>query len=113
MVQRVCTPGTRAQDCKQVRLHATPTECVYTRAAEPGGVLGDQRLGEVTLTDLAALPDDVARLREKLRTHWTRHGQAGESFEDFLPGTAAALLELPVRPSVRAAALRGSPRGRS
>jgi hypothetical protein len=104
VVQRVCTPGTRAQDCKQVRLHATPTECVYTRAAEPGGVLGDQRLGALTLADLAALPSDVIQLREKLRTYWTRHGQA-ESFEEFLP-RAWALLGLPVRPSVRAAALR-------
>ncbi|GLX01317.1 hypothetical protein [Microtetraspora sp. NBRC 16547] len=106
VVQRVCTSGTRAKDCKQVRLHTTPTGCVYTRAVAPGGVLGDLRLGERTLADLAALPGDVVRLREKLRTYWTRDGQAGESFEDFLPAASAALLQLPVRPSVRAAALR-------
>ncbi|MFI7051357.1 hypothetical protein ACWDOR_05240 [Streptosporangium canum] len=103
-VQQVCTPGTRAQDCKQMRLHTTSSKCVYTRAAEPGGVLGDRRLGELTLTDLAALPDDAIRLQEKLRTYWKVRPD-GESYEKFL-SRAWALLELPVKPSVRAATLR-------
>ncbi|MFJ2028563.1 CU044_5270 family protein [Streptosporangium sp. NPDC087985] len=106
-VQRVCTPGTRAGDCTEVRLRSKPSGCVYTRAAEPGGVLGDRRLGELTLADLAALPGDAGQLREKLRTFWkTRQdSQSKDSFEEFL-STSSALLELPVRPSVRAAALR-------
>jgi hypothetical protein len=103
-VQKVCTPGTRAQDCKQVRLHTTSSKCVYTRAAEPGGVLDDRQLGELTLTDLAALPDDAIRLQGKLRTYW-KASQDGASYEEFL-SRASALLELPVKPPVRAAALR-------
>ncbi|MBE1587789.1 CU044_5270 family protein [Nonomuraea angiospora] len=106
-VQRVCTPGTRAGDCAKVRLRSKPSQCVYTRAAEPGGVLGDSRLGELTLADLAALPGDAEQLREKLRTYWKtrKDSQPKGSFEEFL-ATSSALLELPVKPSVRAAALR-------
>lgn len=104
-VQRVCTPGTRAGDCAKVRLRSKPSQCVYTRAAEPGGVLGDSRLGELTLADLAALPGDAGQLREKLRTYW-KNGQDGHStFEEFL-SSSSALLELPVSPEVRAATLR-------
>lgn len=104
-VQRVCTPGTHAQDCRQIRLHTTSSKCVYTRAAEPGGVLGDRRLGELTLTDLAALPDDAIRLQEKLRTYWKARQDEERSYEEFLYETWV-LLELPVKPSVRAATLR-------
>lgn len=60
-VQRpVCTG---VGDCAKVRLRSKPSQCVYTRAAEPGGVLGDARLGELTLADLAALPGDAEQLR--------------------------------------------------
>ncbi|MFD2351056.1 hypothetical protein ACFSTC_19575 [Nonomuraea ferruginea] len=106
-VQRVCAPGTRAGDCAKVRLRAKPSQCMYTRAAEPGGVLGDSRLAELTLADLAALPGDAEQLREKLRTYWKarQDGPSKDSFEEFL-STSSALLELPVQPSVRAAALR-------
>lgn len=106
-VQRVCTPGTRAGDCGKVRLRSKPSQCVYTRAPEPSGVLGDSRLGELTLADLAALPGDVEQLREKLRTYWKtgKSSRPEDSFEEFL-ATSSALLELPVKPSVRAAALR-------
>ncbi|MFB4268747.1 hypothetical protein [Nonomuraea sp. GTA35] len=106
-VQRVCTPGGMADNCAKVRLRSKPSQCVYTRAAEPGGVLGDRRLGELTLADLAALPGDAVQLREKLRTFWKtrKDGQPKVSFEEFLP-MAFALLELPVKPSVRAATLR-------
>ncbi|TMR93414.1 CU044_5270 family protein [Nonomuraea basaltis] len=104
VVQRVCTPGTRAKDCNPVRLRAKPSECVYTRGAEPGGVIGDRRLGKLTLADLAALPGDAARLRERLRTHW-KSDRGGQSFEQFL-SNSSALLQMPVRPAVRAAALR-------
>ncbi|GAA3835832.1 hypothetical protein GCM10022226_66850 [Sphaerisporangium flaviroseum] len=107
-VQRVCMPGTRAGDCAKVRLlRSKPSQCVYTRAVEPGGVLGDSRLGELTLADLAALPGDAEQLREKLRTFWKtrRDSPPKDSFEEFL-ATSSRLLELPVKPSVRAAALR-------
>ncbi|MGI5272504.1 hypothetical protein ACQEUU_25335 [Nonomuraea sp. CA-218870] len=106
-VQRACTPGTRAGDCAQIRLSSKPSQCVYTRAAEPGGVLSDRRLGELTLADLSALPDDAEQLREKLRTYWKtrKNSRPEDSFKDFLP-MAFALLELPVKPSVRAATLR-------
>ncbi|MGW0484592.1 CU044_5270 family protein [Nonomuraea sp. NPDC003214] len=106
-VQRVCTRGTRAGDCAKLRLRSKPTQCVYTRAVEPGGVLGDSRIGELTLADLAALPGDAGQLREKLRAYWKirRAKEPGYSFEKFL-ATSTALLELPVKPSVRAAALR-------
>ncbi|MFC7642196.1 hypothetical protein ACFQX6_15420 [Streptosporangium lutulentum] len=67
-------------------------------------MLDDRRLGELTLTDLAALPDDAVRLQEKLRTYW-KASQDGDSYEEFL-SRASALLELPVKPPVRAAALR-------
>ncbi|MDP9843178.1 CU044_5270 family protein [Streptosporangium lutulentum] len=107
-VQRVCTPGTRTGDCAKVQLRSKPSQCVYTRAAEPGGVLGDSRLGELTLADLAALPSDAEQLREKLRTYWNtrKDSQPKDSFEKFLTTSSAALLELPVKPSVRAATLR-------
>lgn len=105
-VQRpVCTG---VGDCAKVRLRSKPSQCVYARAAEPGGVLGDARLGELTLTDLAALPGDAEQLREKLRTYWKIRNDSRQpkvSFEQFL-ATSSALLELPVKPSVRAAALR-------
>ncbi|MEU5865491.1 hypothetical protein ABZ815_30275 [Nonomuraea sp. NPDC047529] len=105
-VQRpVCTG---VGDCAKVRLRSKPSQCVYTRAAEPGGVLGDARLGELTLADLSALPGDAKQLREKLRTYWKIRNDSRQpkvSFEEFL-ATSAALLELPVKPSVRAAALR-------
>ncbi|MEU4324730.1 CU044_5270 family protein [Nonomuraea dietziae] len=106
-VQRVCTPGTRAGDCKKLRMRSKPSDCLYTHAAEPGGVLGDLRLGELTLADLSALPGDAALLRERLRAYWkaNKDARAWKSFEEFLP-MAQALLELPVSPSVRAAALR-------
>ncbi|GAA3472130.1 hypothetical protein [Nonomuraea roseola] len=106
-VQRVCTPGTRAGDCKKLRMRSKPSDCLYTHAAEPGGVLGDLRLGELTLADLSALPGDAALLRERLRAYWKagENARAWKSFEEFLP-MALALLELPVSPSVRAAALR-------
>ncbi|MGW4800192.1 hypothetical protein ACWEPC_48020, partial [Nonomuraea sp. NPDC004297] len=106
-VQRVCTPGTRAGDCAKVRLQSKPSQCVYTRAAEPGGVLGDRRLGELTLADLAALPADPEQLQEKLRSYWKtrKNSQPKDSFEESL-ATPFALLELPVKPSVRAAVLR-------
>ncbi|MFC5822553.1 CU044_5270 family protein [Nonomuraea insulae] len=104
-VRRVCTPGTRAGDCAKVRLHSKPSQCVYTRAAEPGGVLGDSRLGELTLADLAALPVDAGQLREKLRTYWKNDQDGHSTFEEFL-SSSSALLELPVSPAVRAAALR-------
>ncbi|MFI9593800.1 CU044_5270 family protein [Nonomuraea sp. NPDC052265] len=104
-VQRVCT---RASDCAKVQLRSKPSQCVYARAAEPGGVLADRRLGELTLADLAALPGDAEELREKLRTYWKIRNDSRQpkvSFEQFLV-TSSALLELPVKPSVRAAALR-------
>ncbi|MEV2272097.1 hypothetical protein [Nonomuraea africana] len=106
-VQRVCPPGTRAADCVKLRLRSKPSGCLYTRAAEPGGVLGDRRLGELTLADLETLPADAVLLRERLRAYWKAResARARESFEEFLP-RAAVLLELPVSPSVRAAALR-------
>ncbi|SNT47923.1 hypothetical protein SAMN05216276_104865, partial [Streptosporangium subroseum] len=107
-VQRVCTPGGMAEDCAaKVQLRSKPSQCVYTRAAEPGGVLGDRRLGELTLADLAALPGDAEQLREKLRTYWKtrKDSQPKDSFEEFL-STSSHLLELPVKPSVRAATLR-------
>ncbi|MGN9836588.1 CU044_5270 family protein [Nonomuraea sp. H19] len=106
-VQRVCTPGTRAQDCKRLRLRTKPWGCVYTRAAKPGGVFGDRRLGEFTLADLAALPGDAAQLREKLHTYWEadRDGRLKSSFDEYL-SWSTALLEMPVRPAVKAAALR-------
>ncbi|MFF4198087.1 CU044_5270 family protein [Nonomuraea sp. NPDC001831] len=106
-VQRVCTPGGMAGDCAKVQLRSKPSQCVYTRAAEPGGVLGDRRLGELTLADLAALPGDAEQLREKLRTYWKtrKASRPKESFEEFL-STSSHLLELPVKPSVRAATLR-------
>lgn len=106
-VQRVCTPGTRAGDCKKIRMRSKPSDCLYTHAAEPGGVLGDRRLGELTLADLSALPGDAALLRERLRAYW-KAGEGGmvrESFEKYL-SRSWVLLELPVSPSVRAAALR-------
>ncbi|MEV0144810.1 MULTISPECIES: CU044_5270 family protein [unclassified Nonomuraea] len=104
-LRRVCAPGD--DECAKVRLRSKLSDCLYTRAAEPGGVFGDRRLGELTLADLAALPDDAARLREALRTRWEgREERMGrESFDEFL-SRAGALLEMPVRPSVRAAALR-------
>jgi hypothetical protein len=106
-VQRVCTPGTSAGDCTKIRLRSKPSQCVYTRAAKASGVLGDSRLGELTLADLAALPSDTGQLREKLRTFWKtrKDSRSKGSFEAFL-ATSSVLLELPVRPSVRAAALR-------
>ncbi|MET7459195.1 hypothetical protein [Nonomuraea sp. NPDC005501] len=104
-LKRVCAPG--ADECVKVRLRSKPSDCLYTRAAEPGGMYGDRRLGELTVADLAALPDDAIRLREVLRTRWEgREDRMGPvSFEEFLP-RAGYLLEMPVRPSVRAAALR-------
>ncbi|GAA2786577.1 hypothetical protein [Nonomuraea dietziae] len=71
------------------------------------GVLGDRRLGELTLADISALPGDAALLRERLRAYWkaSKSARAWKSFEEFLP-MARVLLELPVSPSVRAAALR-------
>lgn len=104
VVQRVCTPGTDAKDCKKVRLRTEPSGCVYTRAVEPGGVFADLRLGELTLADLAALPADTAQLRRKLEAYWKAEPNR-ESFEEFL-SAASYLLEMPVRPAVRAAALR-------
>lgn len=106
-VQRVCTPRTPAGDCAKIRLRSKPSQCVYQRATEPGGVLGDSRLGELTLADLAALPSDAEQLREKLRTYWKarKDNTPKDTFEAFLP-LAAALLELPTKPAVRAAALR-------
>ncbi|MFI7129319.1 CU044_5270 family protein [Nonomuraea sp. NPDC050153] len=106
-VQRVCTPGGMPDNCAKVQLRSKPSQCVYTRAAEPGGVLGDRRLGELTLADLAALPGDAEQLREKLRTFWKtrKDSQPKDSFEEFL-STSSHLLELPVKPSVRAATLR-------
>ncbi|MBT2225260.1 CU044_5270 family protein [Nonomuraea sp. NEAU-A123] len=106
-VQRVCTPGTSAGDCRKIRLRSKPSQCVYTRAAKPSGVLGDSRLDELTLADLAALPSDPGQLREKLRTFWEarKDSRSKTSFEAFL-ATSSVLLELPVRPAVRAAALR-------
>ncbi|MFD1540684.1 CU044_5270 family protein [Nonomuraea guangzhouensis] len=106
-VQRVCTPGGMPGGCAKVQLRSKPSQCVYARAAEPGGVLGDRRLGELTLADLAALPADAEQLREKLRTYWKtrKDSQPKVSFEEFL-ADSSHLLELPVKPSVRAAALR-------
>ncbi|GAA2654492.1 CU044_5270 family protein [Nonomuraea recticatena] len=106
-VQRVCTPGTPAGDCKKIRMRSKPSDCLYTHAAEPGGVLGDRRLGELTLADLTALPGDAALLRERLRAYWKAGGggMVRESFEKYL-SRSWVLLELPVSPSVRAAALR-------
>lgn len=105
-LQRVCA-SVADDECVMPRLRSKPSDCLYTRAADPGGVFGDRRLGDFTLAELAALPDDAARLREVLRTRW--EGRADrmrrESFDEFLP-VAGALLEMPVRPSVRAAALR-------
>ncbi|RSN05751.1 hypothetical protein DMB42_27855 [Nonomuraea sp. WAC 01424] len=102
--QRVCTPGTPAKDCGKVRVGDGPSGCVYTRAVEPDGVFGDRRLGDLTLAALAALPTDVDALRERLRGIWRTNPQ-DESFEQFLAGSAA-LLEMPISPAVRAAALR-------
>ncbi|MFB4278376.1 CU044_5270 family protein [Nonomuraea sp. MTCD27] len=104
VAQRVCTPGTPAKDCGKVRVTSEPSKCVYTRAAEPGGVFADRRLGDLTLADLAALPADADGLREKLRGYWQANPER-QSFEGFLP-RASALLGMPVRPAVRAAALR-------
>lgn len=104
VAQRVCAPGTPAKDCGKVRVTSEPSACVYTRAAEPDGVFADRRLGDLTLADLAALPADVNGLREKLRGFW-RAAPEGRSFEEFLT-SSSALLGMPVRPAVRAAALR-------
>lgn len=104
VVQRVCTPGTPAKSCEKVRLRTEPSECVYTRAVEPRGVFGDRRLAELTLAELAALPADAGQLRERLRAYW-KADPGRKSFEEFLSG-ASSLLEMPVRPAVRAAALR-------
>ncbi|WP_188191007.1 CU044_5270 family protein [Nonomuraea sp. SYSU D8015] len=104
VVQRVCTPGTAAKDCSKERLRTEPSQCVYTRAVNPGGVFSDLRLGALTLADLAALPADPAKLREWLRTRWKAEGKR-ETFEEFLP-VSYALLHMPVRPAVRAAVLR-------
>ncbi|MET7331063.1 CU044_5270 family protein [Nonomuraea sp. NPDC005650] len=104
VVQQVCTPGRAAKDCKKMRVSSEPAKCVYTRAVEPGGVFGDRRLGDLTLADLAALPADVDGLREKLRGQW-QADSGRQSFEEFLSRTSV-LLEMPVSPAVRAAALR-------
>ncbi|MER6950934.1 CU044_5270 family protein [Nonomuraea sp. NPDC000554] len=104
VVQQVCSPGRPAKDCRKERVSSEPTECVYTRAVEPGGVFGDRRLGDLTLADLAALPADVDGLREKLRGYWQADADS-QSFEEFLSGSGA-LLEMPVSPAVRAATLR-------
>ncbi|MFC4116451.1 hypothetical protein [Nonomuraea zeae] len=105
-VQRVCAPGTRSGDCAKVQMRFKPSQCVYTRAVEQGRVPGS-RLSGLTLADLAALPGDTGQLREKLRTYWKtrKPSQLRMSFDNFLP-TSSALLELPVKPSVRAATLR-------
>ncbi|MGW7482182.1 hypothetical protein ACWGH8_26725 [Nonomuraea muscovyensis] len=100
-VHRVCLLGTPAQYCKQLRLHTTAPACEYVRGIVPGGRLGGGWLGGLTRTDLAAMPDDAVKLRERLRAYW----KGEESYEEFLRG-AWVLLDLPVKPSVRAATLR-------
>ncbi|MFC4121690.1 CU044_5270 family protein [Nonomuraea zeae] len=104
VAQRVCVPGAPAENCGKERVSSEPSACVYTRAVEPGGVFGDRRFGDLTLADLAALPADVGGLREKLRGYW-RAGKNRRSFEEYL-SRSSALLEMPVSPAVRAAALR-------
>ncbi|WP_157530131.1 hypothetical protein [Microtetraspora niveoalba] len=106
VVEQVCQPEI-THGCDKVRLRSTPSDCRYERAVVPGGVLLDPRWGPRTLADLDALPDDPVSLREKLRTYWKtiKFGRDKVKFETFLP-EAAALLDMPVRPSVRAAVLR-------
>ena len=123
-VDRVCPsaglmrsdlPG-EPEPCSPVTFKASPPDCRYTTAVEHSGVIAGQGLsglvagkvlGELTLADLAALPADPDGLRERLRElHKLRPDKEIErSFEELLPH-AAALLELPVTPQVRAAVLR-------
>ncbi|WP_433435592.1 hypothetical protein [Nonomuraea sp. CA-141351] len=101
-VQRVCTPGTRAADCPKVQMSSKRLDCQYQRAVEPDGVLGDRRLGDLTMAELAALPADDKGLREWVRAHWRL---AKETDEEVL-ARSRHLLEMAIRPPARAAVLR-------
>lgn len=54
-VQRLCTLGYMTEDCTKIQLRSTLSQCVYTRTAEPDGVLGDSRLGDARRPRGAAL----------------------------------------------------------
>lgn len=101
-VDRVCARGARPANCRQVRIRTEPSSCVYTREVVPDGVLGDQRMGKITVAELEGLPGDTARLRQWLRE---RHARTPDGpFEEYL-ARAFALLDLPLRPATRAALL--------
>ncbi|GAA3254614.1 hypothetical protein [Nonomuraea helvata] len=105
-VQRVCTPGTQAGDCPKLAMKSKNPDCRYTRTVQPDGLLGDRRVGEVTVAELAALPTDDRGLREWVRGRWAAMGRKVKQTDDEVLARSRFLLEMPIRPAARAAVLR-------
>ncbi|MEU6719457.1 CU044_5270 family protein [Nonomuraea sp. NPDC046802] len=96
----------RSEPCEPMPINDEQHGCVYWQGVDPKGSYGNRSVATFTMAELAALPADEARLKERLRAyHKAQEGRGFDSFEEFLP-TAATLLSAPIGPAQRAAIIR-------